>query len=70
MEHGWYPGASSYSHVICPSQLLMGIKSKYHHLSDRTGGKNAPDLNIAAQSVLNTKQDGIKWMHSGFYDCH
>lgn len=33
-------------------------------------GNNAPDLNTAAQSILNTKQDGIKWMHSGFYDCH
>lgn len=35
----------------------------------QNGGGNAP-LNTTAQSVLNTKQDVIKWMHSGFYEGH
>lgn len=59
---------------VSRGQLMLSCdlplnSSKYHHLSDRMVGGNAP-LNTTAQSVLNTKQDGIKWMHSGFYEGH
>lgn len=36
----------------------------------QNGGNSAPDPNTAAPRVLHTKQDAIKWTHSGFYDSH
>lgn len=57
--------------------LLMGMKSKHHHVSDRTVEirTDVPDLNTGFQSgqwdlVLCTRWGGVKWMHSGFYKCH
>lgn len=55
--------------------LLMGTKSKYHHLSERMVGKDVPDLNTAFQCgqrglLLGTRWAAVKWRHSGFCKCH